>query len=64
MLWIRSQTMKTMYTVPEIMSILGVSKNAVYTLIRNNSFKTYRTARGYLIPISSFENWLYEGKVQ
>lgn len=56
--------MKTMYTVPEIMNILGVSKNAVYTLIRNNSFKTYRTARGYLIPISSFENWLYEGKVQ
>lgn len=56
--------MKTMYSVLEITKILGVSKNAVYTLIKNNCFKSYRTAHGYLIPITSFESWLYEGKVQ
>lgn len=49
-----------MYSVPEIMKILGVSKNAVYTLIRNKKIESYRTVRGYLVPIKSFENWLYE----
>lgn len=52
--------MKTMYSVPEIMNILGVSKHAVYMLIRNKEIDSYRTARGYLVPIKSFETWLYK----
>ena len=47
------------YTVEELMSILGVGRKAVYSLIRSHAFPAIRISSvGYRIPKESFHAWM------
>ena len=47
------------YTVDELTQILGVGRNAVYSLIRKKAFPAIRISSiGYRIPKDSFNAWM------
>ncbi len=50
------------YTVVEISEILGINKSAVYRLIKNNYFKSFKFGKSYRISKESFDNWFYDIK--
>ena len=50
---------KRCYTVDEIRQILGISRPAVYTLLKRKQFRWVQLGGGiYRISKSSFDNWL------
>lgn len=56
---------KRVYTVDEVKEILGISRPAVYNLIKSNEFRTVQLNGGkYRISKRSFDNWLDKGDVQ
>ena len=50
---------KKVYTVEEVREILGIGKNKAY----NQTFPVLRIGSRILIPIRTFEDWLYSGAV-
>lgn len=51
---------KRVYTVGEIMEILGISHCTAYALIKSGQFKSVKVGKGYRISKVSFDNWLNE----
>ena len=51
-------TKKTCYKVCEIQTILGVTRQTVYKLIKKDLFKSIKTYMGYRIEKRSFDEWL------
>ncbi|MFV0394721.1 MAG: helix-turn-helix domain-containing protein [Coprobacillaceae bacterium] len=49
---------KQVYTVSDIISILGISKTTAYQLVRTNCFKSVRIGNSIRIPKKSFDEWL------
>ena len=52
---------KKCYTVAEVQSILGISRQSVYQLIYQKQFKTVLLGQKYRIVKASFDAWL-DGK--
>lgn len=50
---------KAVYTVEEIKTILGMGINQTYALIKSNVFPVRKINSKYLIPIKTFEEWLF-----
>ena len=49
---------KTTYTVKEVVEMLGISRQVVYSLIHENCFKAVRTEKKFRIIKASFDAWL------
>ena len=49
---------KKVYTVSEIAKILSIGRNRVYSLIRENHFKSLKIGTSIRVPIKSFNEWL------
>ena len=49
---------KRCYTVDDLMEMLGISRQAVYELLKRNEFRHVTAAGRYLISKKSFDNWL------
>lgn len=49
---------KRVYTVEEIMEILGIGKNAVYALVNSKVFHFVKVGGHYRISKKSFNKWL------
>lgn len=54
----------TIYKPKDLQKIFGVSKNTVYSMIRQDTFPSIRVGRQYFIPKDALLNWLqtYQGK--
>ena len=52
---------KTVYTVPEVQEMLGIGKNKAYELCTSGEFPYRRIGKTILVPIITFNNWLYDG---
>ena len=50
---------KKTYTVAEIAKILGVSKGAAYSLVKENTFKSIKIGKSIRINKESFDKWFY-----
>lgn len=50
---------KTVYTVSEIRIILGIGRNSAYKLCDGKSFPVRKVGKTILIPIKTFNQWLY-----
>lgn len=46
------------YTPKDIMSILKLSKNTVYALLKSGAFPVHKIGKTYRIPKEGFDNWL------
>lgn len=55
------QREKKVYTVQEVREILGVGRNKAYDLCDNQNFPVLRVGSRILIPIKTFEEWMYSG---
>ena len=51
---------KTVYTVPEVQKMLGIGKNKAYKLYTSGEFPYCRIGKTILVPIITFNNWLYD----
>lgn len=49
---------KRVYTVDEIIDILGIGKNAAYTLVNSGVFHSVKIGGHYRISKKSFDQWL------
>lgn len=49
---------KKSYSVAEVQQILGISRQTVYNLIKQNKFQSVHKGRGIRIIKSSFDAWL------
>ena len=49
---------KRVYTVDEIIDILGIGKNAAYTLVNSGVFHSVKIGGHYRISKKSFDKWL------
>ncbi len=49
---------KKIYNVKEVQAMLGVSRQAVYELLRREEFSYVVVAGRYCISKESFDNWL------
>lgn len=47
------------YTVEDIKAILGIGRDAAYSLIRSNVFRSVKVGRSILIVKRSFDEWFY-----
>ena len=54
---------KKVYTVQEVREILGIGRNTAYDLCNNQNFPVLRVGNRILIPIKTFETWMYSGAV-
>lgn len=53
---------KAVYTVEEIRAMLNISKNSVYSFIKNNPpFHVIKIGESYRVLKSSFDEWLNGG---
>lgn len=50
---------KTVYTVSEVQEMLGIGRGVAYRLCTGKEFPVRRVGRTILIPIKSFNDWLY-----
>lgn len=50
---------KKTYTVAEIAKILGVSKGAAYSLVKESTFKSIKIGKSIRINKESFDKWFY-----
>ena len=53
---------KNYYTVKEIMTMLGISRPTVYSLLKQNQFRWLMLGGKYRISRKSFDEWL-EGRM-
>ena len=51
-------TDKKVYSVKELQEILGLSRSAIYSLLKKNEFRSFRIGSRYLISKASFDRWL------
>lgn len=51
---------KKVYTVPEIMIILGIQKKKAYELVKEGNFAYKKIGRVIRINKESFDNWFKE----
>ena len=51
-------TEKKVYSVKELQEILGLSRSAIYSLLKKNEFRSFRIGSRYLISKASFDRWL------
>ena len=51
--------MKKVYTVEEVKEILNIGKNKAYELCKGKEFPVRRVGNTILIPIATFDEWLY-----
>lgn len=49
---------KRVYTVEEMMDMLGIGKNAAYELVKSGMFHCVKVGSHYRISKSSFDEWL------
>lgn len=49
---------KRVYTVDEVMDILGIGKNAAYNLVNSGVFHVVKIGGHYRISKKSFDKWL------
>lgn len=49
---------KRVYTVEEIMDMLGIGKNAAYELVKSGKFHCVKVGNNYRVPKSAFDKWL------
>lgn len=49
---------KRVYTVEEIIDILGVSKTTAYNLVNSGAFRCVKVGGHYRISKKSFDKWL------
>lgn len=55
-------TEKKVYTVMEIVDMLGISRSVAYSLVRNNPpFRVLKIGDTYWIPKESFDRWFETG---
>lgn len=52
---------KKSYTVPEVIEILGTTRQSIYKLIEEGCFRAVKVENGYRIYKDSFDKWL-DGK--
>lgn len=52
---------KKSYTVPEVIKILGTTRQSIYKLIEEGCFRAVKVENGYRIYKDSFDKWL-DGK--
>lgn len=50
---------KKVYTVSEVKEMLGIGRNQAYQLCDGEKFPVCRVGTKILIPIKTFEEWLY-----
>ncbi len=50
---------KSIYTAKDIQEILGISRPAVYDIIKRGEFHSVMVANKYIVPRKSFDDWLY-----
>lgn len=50
---------KTVYTVSEVKTILGIGRNSAYKLCDGKAFPVRKVGKSILIPIKTFNQWLY-----
>lgn len=50
---------KTVYTVAELQKLLGTGRGCAYRLCNGQAFVVKRVLLSILIPIKSFNEWLY-----
>ena len=50
---------KTVYTVAEVQKLLGIDRGCAYRLCNGQAFVVKKVGRSILIPIKSFNEWLY-----
>ena len=55
---------KKVYTVQEVKEILGIGNNQAYELCHTGIFPVITIGSRILVPIKTFEEWLYSGKVE
>ena len=53
-----STSEKRVYTVEEIMDMLGIGKNAAYELVKSGKFHCVKVGNLYRIPKNAFDKWL------
>lgn len=53
-----SEEEKRVYTVEEIIDILGVSKTTAYNLVNSGAFRCVKVGGHYRISKKSFDKWL------
>lgn len=51
---------KKSYTVEEIVSLLGITRQSVYKLIDKGCFSALKLEKGYRVRKDSFDRWLDE----
>ena len=49
------------YTIADIQSILNISRNTAYALLKRNEFRWIKVGRCYRISKESFDEWLRNG---
>lgn len=49
---------KRVYTVEDIMDMLGIGKNAAYELVKSGKFHCVKVGSHYRISKKAFEEWL------
>ncbi len=56
---------KTVYTVDEVVKLLGVNRQSVYKLVKEKSIPSFRPSpRRIIIPKKAFEEWLCNQTMQ
>ena len=55
---VRTMSNKRVYTVEEIETILGISKNTAYALVKSGAFHSVKIGGQYRISKKSFDDWL------
>ena len=53
---------KKVYSVKELQQILGLSRSAIYALLKKDEFRSFRIGSRYLISKASFDRWLDGGE--
>jgi len=49
---------RPVYTVEEVMAILGKSRSFVYKMLRQGKIPAKKLGSAYIIPKKIFDNWL------
>lgn len=49
------------YTISDIQTILNISRNTAYALLKQKEFRWIRVGRSYRISKESFDEWLRNG---
>ena len=49
---------KRVYTVENIMQILGIGKNSAYELVKSGAFHFVKVGGHFRIPNKAFDEWL------